>query len=630
MGGVPVLLMVVLFSVANARHPDDRCVVPETIRVYAGGSLESSLPELEHRSFGGCNRQIPERPFDIDFASRSDRLHTAVVLVSDTFVVPDTFVTERFDGRSSAIGAATKQKTSDFTAVEIPQIRSVSSERCLNPATNSRSVTVWKPENTTPAASGFSFPSVPPSLAGSAQTLAPNVDRAGRTIDPVASALGAVNGSTLPSTGTSTAQPFTAQPFTAPPFTNSGGTPGVVASGVNGPSTNPRTNRGTAWGQVPELGTTTSSPAGTSLTRNSNPNQLGPATNRTSSGTVASPILATDTFGRTPSGLNALPASRSSQPNYGFNGQPAANSGTPNFVHVPTTGSIFGGNNSASSSNSSNVGPGSVAAAPAYGATAPRTQGQASSSFPVGPPPMGRFGVNPSMPFTQPSASGYPASTANTGTSATPGFPNSQPDARLSAAQIAAGAWSVDAFGQPVDRAGQRIASAPATTGNSVANTDYQPNIWRSQPSTYPPANAAPINDRLSHRDGQRPPSGIGSHLASQSGNNFTSGHTNATNRGTAAISAPASKPANSMAALESPPFVDPLAASKRSSPSMAPNGQPTPQAGQMAAQPLFNGLLLISIVANIYLIFWLKNLRLQYHDMVAAKRMANSNVSSN
>ena len=49
-----------------------------------------------------------------------------------------------------------------------------------------------------------------------------------------------------------------------------------------------------------------------------------------------------------------------------------------------------------------------------------------------------------------------------------------------------------------------------------------------------------------------------------------------------------------------------------------------------MAAQPLFNGLLLISIVANIYLIFWLKNLRLQYHDMVAAKRMANSNVSSN
>ena len=45
----------------------------------------------------------------------------------------------------------------------------------------------------------------------------------------------------------------------------------------------------------------------------------------------------------------------------------------------------------------------------------------------------------------------------------------------------------------------------------------------------------------------------------------------------------------------------------------------------QVAAQPLFNGLLLISFVANIYLIFWLKNLRLQFRDVVAAKRVANS-----
>jgi hypothetical protein len=46
----------------------------------------------------------------------------------------------------------------------------------------------------------------------------------------------------------------------------------------------------------------------------------------------------------------------------------------------------------------------------------------------------------------------------------------------------------------------------------------------------------------------------------------------------------------------------------------------------QVAAQPLFNGLLLISFVANIYLIFWLKNLRIQFRDLVAAKRIANSN----
>jgi hypothetical protein len=45
----------------------------------------------------------------------------------------------------------------------------------------------------------------------------------------------------------------------------------------------------------------------------------------------------------------------------------------------------------------------------------------------------------------------------------------------------------------------------------------------------------------------------------------------------------------------------------------------------QVAAQPLFNGLLLISFVANIYLIFWLKNLRLQFRDLVTAKRVANT-----
>ncbi len=42
-----------------------------------------------------------------------------------------------------------------------------------------------------------------------------------------------------------------------------------------------------------------------------------------------------------------------------------------------------------------------------------------------------------------------------------------------------------------------------------------------------------------------------------------------------------------------------------------------------VAPQPLFNGLLLISLVANVYLIFWLKNLRIQFRDLVAAKRMA-------
>jgi hypothetical protein len=45
---------------------------------------------------------------------------------------------------------------------------------------------------------------------------------------------------------------------------------------------------------------------------------------------------------------------------------------------------------------------------------------------------------------------------------------------------------------------------------------------------------------------------------------------------------------------------------------------------GSGQPQPLFNGILLISLVSNVYLVFWLKRLRLQFHDLVAAKRMVS------
>lgn len=48
----------------------------------------------------------------------------------------------------------------------------------------------------------------------------------------------------------------------------------------------------------------------------------------------------------------------------------------------------------------------------------------------------------------------------------------------------------------------------------------------------------------------------------------------------------------------------------------------------QVAAQPIFNALLLLSIVANVYLLFWLKNLRLQFRDMVASNRASTSGHS--
>lgn len=46
-----------------------------------------------------------------------------------------------------------------------------------------------------------------------------------------------------------------------------------------------------------------------------------------------------------------------------------------------------------------------------------------------------------------------------------------------------------------------------------------------------------------------------------------------------------------------------------------------------VAAQPIFNGMLLLSVVTNVYLLFWLKNLRLQFRDNVASRRAASNNT---
>lgn len=48
----------------------------------------------------------------------------------------------------------------------------------------------------------------------------------------------------------------------------------------------------------------------------------------------------------------------------------------------------------------------------------------------------------------------------------------------------------------------------------------------------------------------------------------------------------------------------------------------------QVAAQPIFNALLLLSVVANLYLLFWLKNMREQFREMVVTKRGAASGGS--
>ena len=49
----------------------------------------------------------------------------------------------------------------------------------------------------------------------------------------------------------------------------------------------------------------------------------------------------------------------------------------------------------------------------------------------------------------------------------------------------------------------------------------------------------------------------------------------------------------------------------------------------QVATDSLFKLLLLISIFGNVYLAFWLKNMRIKFRDMVTTKRLANSNAAA-
>ncbi|MDB4422963.1 hypothetical protein N9276_00125 [Rhodopirellula sp.] len=603
MGGVPVLLMVTLFGTLSAPYHQAVCV-SQAADVWCFSASSSFAPSFSERGFVGTVRSESgfkgeESRTDAALKNQTHELDAVIRLVVDTAAV------QRVDASSNANGPDFQQ-ANDSSPVVIPELRSDSAECMLNAAINSRAITVRKPDNTGTGGSGFSFPSVPPSLVDTGQTLAQNVDRAGRPIAPAASAQGATNGTTFPSTTVATPQPFS-----VPPFTSSAGTAPIAsipsAQPISGRDTS---NRATNWGQVP---LPTTAPAASATTPSGFGSNPVPTTNALTSGNrsaSASPLLPTDTFGRTPSGVAAATAGRASQPSYATGTRSTTNSGTPNFVHVPTTDSIFGRNQAASNNTATNFGAEAAASrtnrastnANMLNSTGYTTNGQTVRGVPVGQPPIGRFGTNPSASFVPSSSTAYPPGTAGARPSTT-GLSTSRPDTRLSAAQIAAGAWSVDAFGQPVDRAGQRIPSAYPNTNGQRLNQQAQATGATGFGSSF-------ANQTASHMTQVRPHAVNGnSILPENTGMHFPKANMlPATGKQNEAARSSLASSRNNMTKVSETELI---------------------QTQSVTTQPLFNGLLLISIVANIYLIFWLKNLRLQYHEMVAAKRMASSNASS-
>jgi hypothetical protein len=200
-------------------------------------------------------------------------------------------------------------------------------------------------------------------------------------------------------------------------------------------------------------------------------------------------------------------------------------------------------------------------------------------------------------------------------------------DPRLTPAEIAQlpyGAWSLDQYGNPTDRDGRILdqhgrpvsqqRAYELTVGRANATATVQPQF----PDLRSPVNGGAsqqgftttgFNDRerIAQRDSIE-------QYNRQRGNLPATGPPPLTS--TVSTNSPSDRQPPDYRSAGLPPR-------ESSEDSVAPKRRQT-----LAAQPMFNGLLLMSIVANVYLIFWLKNLRHQFHDLVASKRAATSDIS--
>ena len=207
----------------------------------------------------------------------------------------------------------------------------------------------------------------------------------------------------------------------------------------------------------------------------------------------------------------------------------------------------------------------------------------------------------------------YGQSFPNDGTAAS-AITNANADPRLSstdAAKLPPNGWSYNAYGRPIDREGNELDSYGRIIPTQYTNTTRLAD--QSVGNTTPPPRAPAGYDSNANAVGANPPSrNPGNAGGSGSGQTFTSqNRNNAEDIGSPSDLGRRYTDAEAREAA--------LAADRAE---YSRNGAP---AKTVAAQPLFNGLLLISIVGNVYLAFWLKNLRHQFHDLVAAKRMSQN-----
>jgi hypothetical protein len=209
-------------------------------------------------------------------------------------------------------------------------------------------------------------------------------------------------------------------------------------------------------------------------------------------------------------------------------------------------------------------------------------------------------------------------------------------DPNLTAAERAAlppGAYTFDNAGQPitfegvrVDRFGKQIDTrigtpVPSTFGSNPSSfSDINPLSTSRPTSSFDSlANQSSrltntADPRTYNQYDQRTNNSADSRLAS-AGSSLADRSTFATTSTPTTASDPRSRDLNDPSTLAS----DPASIIRAST---------LGRGAQFTTQPIFNVLLLLSIITNFYLLYWLSNLRHRVHDLVTAKRLSQSSAT--
>ncbi|EMI56997.1 mu-protocadherin [Rhodopirellula sallentina SM41] len=205
--------------------------------------------------------------------------------------------------------------------------------------------------------------------------------------------------------------------------------------------------------------------------------------------------------------------------------------------------------------------------------------------------------------LVQPPLAPNPGSYANNGQSGMPSFTNNQaPGSQPNTGQYPTNQYPMSQYPTSQYPTSQ-YPTSPYPGGPAVAGNGSQPNLSPTLAPGMPGYSQYP-DPRLVSLTGQN----------------------NASNSGNASNNTPIGSDDRTTSSSDRDSRSDRLATSGSALTDRTRDPAYTPE--QVAAQPIFNALLLLSVVANVYLLFWLKNLRLQFRDMVATKRSNNANKS--